>query len=326
MSTGAAVTRFVRRRDGDGPGMDDAPWPDGPFHRAALEELGISHVAFARALRQGQIRSVVRGVFVSSAVPDSLEMRARAAAIAVKPHHVVTDRTAAWLWGIDVHTYAELDTIPDVETCALRWKDPTTLSGVDGRTRDLKPEDITVLHGLRITTPLRTALDLGCCLRRREAYAALNAFARRFGLTRRDLVRALARYRRRRGVVQLRQLVELVDPRIESERESWVLLAIHDAGLLLPEPQYWIEIDGVPVYRLDFAYPRLRIAVEYDGADAHERTREQHEHDEKRRAWLRAHGWAVIVVRRGDFTRGALDRWLGELRQGLAPSYTNRRW
>ena len=78
-------------------------------------------------------------------------------------------------------------------------------------------------------------------------------------------MRALARYRRRRGVIQLRQLVQLVDPRVESERESWVLLAIHDAGLPLPEPQYWIEIDGVPTYRLDFAYPRLRVCVEYDG-------------------------------------------------------------
>jgi hypothetical protein len=32
------------------------------------------------------------------------------------------------------------------------------------------------------------------------------------------------------------------------------------------------------------------------------------------------------VVRRGDFTGDALDRWLAELRRALAPSYTNRRW
>ena len=306
--------------------MDTSPWPDGPFHRATLEDLGITGATLARALRRGQIRCIVRGVFVLSSVPDGLELRARAVGAAVKPHHVVTDRTAAWLWGIDVHTYAELDSVPDVEACALRRNEPTTVSGVDGRTRDLRPDDITMLDGIRITTPLRTALDLGCCLRRREAYAALNAFARKFGLTRRDFVRALGRYRRRRGVVQLRQLVDLIEPRVESERESWVLLAIYDAGLPLPEPQYWIEIDGVLVYRLDFAYPRLRIVVEYDGFDAHERTKEQQEHDAERRAWLRDHGWTVIVVRRGDFTRDALDRWLRELRQALAPSYRNRRW
>ena len=306
--------------------MDHTPWPDGPFHRSASAELGITEATLSRALRAGQIRCVVRGVFVVASLPDNLELRARAVALAVKPHHVVTDRTAAWLWGIDVHTFAELDAIPAVETCALRWNEPTTLAGVDGRTRDLLPQDITTLHGVRITTPLRTALDLGCCLRRREAYAALNAFARAFGLTRQDFVRALARYRRRRGVVQLRQLVDLVDPRVESERESWVLLAIYDAGLPLPEPQHWIEIDGVPVYRLDFAYRRLRVVIEYDGIDAHERTKEQKEHDEERRAWLRDHGWTVIVIRRGDFTCGALDRWLEELRGALVPAYTNRRW
>jgi Protein of unknown function (DUF559) len=307
--------------------MDHEPeWPDGPFRRTDLAELGISEKTFRRAVTQHQIRRVVRGVFVVSHAPDTIELRARAVAKAVKPHHVVTDRTAAWLYGIDVHTYGELDVTPDIETCALRWNEPSTLSGVDGRTRDLRPKDIALLHGLRITTPLRTALDLGCCLRRREAYAAVNAFARVFGLTRGDYVRALARYRRRRGVVQLRQLVQLVDPRVESERESWVMLAIHDAGLPLPEPQHWIEIDGVPVYRLDFAYQRLRIVVEYDGIDAHLRTREQQERDEERRAWLRDHGWTVVVVRRGDFTREALDRWIGELREALAPAYTNRRW
>ena len=102
----------------------------------------------------------------------------------VAPHHVVADRTAAWLHGIDVHLYAEHDVLPPVETCALRGHQATERAGVSGRVRDLKDEDVTRVHGIPVTTPLRTALDLGCCLRRREAYAALNAFARRHGLTR----------------------------------------------------------------------------------------------------------------------------------------------
>jgi hypothetical protein len=59
---------------------------------------------------------------------------------------------------------------------------------------------------------------------------------------------------RRRGVLQLRELVPLVDRRMESRREAWTPLAIHDAGLPLPEPQVWSEVDGVPTYRLDIAY------------------------------------------------------------------------
>jgi hypothetical protein len=258
--------------------------------------------------------------------PETTEMRAQAVAKVVRPHHVVTDRTAAWLHGIDVHVNAERDGVPPIETCALRGHEPTAIAGIDARTRDLHPDDVMTVHGVRVTTPLRTALDLGCCLRRREAYAALNVFAVRFGFNAADYERALVRYRRRRGVVQLRALVSLVDPRLESERESWVFLSIRDAGLPLPQPQYWIDIDSVPTYRLDFAYPRLRVCVEYDGIDFHERTAEQKDADRRRRQWLRDNGWTVIVVRRGDFKPAALERWVAELRCALVPAYTNRRW
>lgn len=295
-------------------------WPDGPFTPA---ELGLSTAAVHRAVRQGAVRPMVRGVYVAAHVPDTLELRARAVAKAVRPHHVVTDRTAAWLHEIDTHVYAEHDSVPLIETCALRGHEPTTLAGVDGRTRDLLPEDIMEVHGVLVTTAIRTALDLGCLLRRREAFAALCAFARVHSFLAEDYRRALHRFRRRRGVVQLRELVALVDPRIESQREAWVFLAIADAGIALPEPQAWIVLDGVPTYRLDFAYRRRRVCVEYDGREAHEG---QEAHDEARRGWLRDHGWTVIVVREGDFTGCALEAWLRELRAALEPAYTNRRW
>jgi hypothetical protein len=295
-------------------------WPDEPFTRGERSDVDLR-----RGVRRGEIRPVVRGVYVASHVTDSLELRAKAVATVLPAHHVVTDRTAAWLHGVDTHVYAEHDVGPEVEACALRGHEPTGLAGVDGRTRDLRAEDVEVLHGVPVTTPLRTALDLGCCLRRREAFAALNALARAFKMTSADFKRALPRYRRRRGVVQLRGLVGLVDPRIESPREAWVLLAIVDAGLPAPEPQVWVTDEGVPRYRLDLAYRRLKVCVEYDGDEAHS-TPAQREHDEERRRWLRANGWTVIVVRNGGFTGAALDRWLAELRRALVPSYTNRRW
>jgi hypothetical protein len=304
----------------------ETTWPDGPFLRTDLAKLGVPDAALRRALRCGEVRPVVRTVFAAAHLPDTIELRARAVARAVRPHHVVTDRTAAWLHGVDAHVYAEHDGVPDIETCALRGHEPTTLAGIDARTRDLQPHDVMRLYGVPVTTPLRTALDLGCCLRRREAFAAMNALARMHDFTATDVVRQLGRYRRRRGVVQLRGLAGLVDPRIESHRESWVLLAIADAGVPLPEPQVWVEVDCVPTYRLDFAYRRARVCVEYDGVDAHDKSPEQRVRDERRRDWLRDQGWTVIVVRSGDFSDDALDRWLGELRAALVPAYSNRRW
>lgn len=305
--------------------METLRWPETPFTRTALERIGATDADLRHALRIGEVRSVVRGVHVRADRPDTIELKALAVAQVVRPHHVVTDRTAAWLHGIDVHLYVEHAQVPPVETCALRGREPTDLDGVDARTRDLLPGDVMVVNGVRVTTPLRTALDLGCCLHRREAFAALTSFARIHDLTSTDYVRSLGRYRRRRGVVQLRGLVGLVDPRVESPREAWVLLAIADAGLALPEPQVWIEVDGIATYRLDFGYRRHRVCVEYDGLEAHQ-SPEQRAYDERRRAWLREQGWLVIVVRVGDFSGARLDRWLSELREALAPSYANRRW
>lgn len=302
-------------------------WPDSPFTRQDLRHLGVTESVLRRALRDGVLRTPVRGVYLRTDLRDDLETRVCVVARAASPHHVVTDRTAAWLHGVDAHVRGEHVGVPPVETCALRGHEPTAAARSDARTRDLSPEDVMVIHGVRVTTPLRTALDLGCCLRRREAFAVLNDFAHQYAFTAEDYVRGLGRYRRRRGVVQLRGLVGLVEPKVESQRESWVLLEIADANLPLPQAQVWVDADELSVYRLDFAYPDRKVCVEYDGDDAHS-SKEQRAHDEVRRAWLRAHGWIVIVVRKGDFTGDALDRWLGELRAALDPAsaYSNRRW
>ena len=299
---------------------------DGPVRTATLVGHGVSRETIRSAVADGQLRTPFHGVLVPAHVADTQEVRAAALALVTSEHHVICDRTAAWLHGIDVFAHAELAVPPPVETCALRWHTPTRLRGADGRTRDLAPVDIMLLHGIKVTTPLRTALDLGCHLRRREAMATLNAFARGHGVGAADLMAAIARFRGRRGVKQLRMLIPLVEARIESHRESWVWLEIHDHGLPPPEPQHWIMVSGVPTYRLDFAYPKARVCVEYDGEDFHDRTPEQRARDQDRRRWLREHGWTVIVVRLGDFTAGNSERWIGDLREALRAPYSSRRF
>jgi hypothetical protein len=301
-------------------------FPTEPFTTTGARGFGHSEKQLGAAVRQGVLKRVLRGVYLRADQPDTVSTRAACAALVIAQGSVVRDRTAAWIHGVDVLTNPEHEVLPPLETCVGRFKAPSDRSGIDGGTRDLAPEDVMTIHGIAVTTPLRTALDLGCNLRRRDAIAALDQFMSRFGLTREQYATEAVRFVRRRGVVQLRQLIPLADPRSESIRESWTRLEIIDAGLPSPEPQFWIEIDGVPTYRLDLAYPRHRIAVEYDGEGFHDRTPEQREHDENRRLWLEGNGWTVIVVKRGDFTGASLDRWLNELRAALRPTYSNRRW
>ena len=232
------------------------------------------------------------------------------------PWAVVCDRTAAWLHGIDTFTYGELDILPPLEIFALRGRHRLTRDGLSGGERDLSENDVMTIGQIKVTTPLRTALDLGCRLSRRDALATLDAFMRTHGLTRTDLRRELARFRRRRGVVQLRELIEIADARAESPGESRTRLCIVDDGLPVPELQFSVVVGGRELFRLDLAFPRLRVCVEYDGVEFHTSNRDVM-HDRERRDWLRAHGWTVIVVTKNSFGAEELREWLSQLRSAI---------
>ncbi len=304
--------------------MKRPPFPDHPFTTAEAAALGYTGAALGDAVRNHVLRRVFTGVYVRADRTDSVALRAQAARLVMSEHSVLCDRTAAWIHGVDVFRYAELDVIPPLETYVLRGHDPTDRRDCRGGTRDLWSTDWMVIDGVRVTTPQRTALDLACKLSRREALAALDAFARVHGITAGELTCLLVRYFRRRGVVQARELVPLIDGLAESAGESWTRLVIHDHGLPAPHPQHWVRVDGVPTYRLDLAYPHARVAVEYDGQEFHS-TSEQRAHDAARRAWLRAHGWRVIVLTKESFAVEAIDVWIQELRDALAQASPTRR-
>lgn len=287
-----------------------------PFSTAEARSLGLTRDRLDDMVVDGWLRRVLRGVYQRYDAADSIESRTAAAAIVVTRSAVFCDRTAAWLHGVDVFDHRDLEVLPRVDCVVPRGRARIERDECEGGERDLAPCDVMQLSGVWVTTPLRTALDLGCKLRRPDGLAALDMFARLHRVTRDDLWSALPRYRGRRGVVKLRGLLPLVDPRAESAPESRTRLRIHDAGLPAPEPQHWVLHRGVSLFRLDLAYPRSRVAVEYDG-EWHDRTPQQHAADTERRAWLRQHGWTVIVVRRGELSFTGSAGWLDELRTTL---------
>lgn len=292
------------------------PSPE-PFTTARAVALGYDRKTLSRLVEQQVLRRPFTGVYVDAEVADTPETRAHAARLVMRPDMVLCDRTAAWLWGEDVFAYAELDGPMPLETYTLRGHRATGRRGCAGGSRDLKPEDWCKIEGVRVTTPLRTALDLGCNLPRRDALAAMDALARAHGFTKHELTQLLGRYRRRRGVVQARELVALVDSRAESQPESWMREVIAAHGLAMPELQHWVVINGVPTYRLDLAYVRAKIAIEYDGEEFHTAPADR-ARDEERRARLRAQGWYIIVLTKSSFTSDAIDAWVRELREVLA--------
>jgi hypothetical protein len=294
-----------------------ADLPERPFTTEQARAAGVTAGRLESAVCAGLIRRVMHGVYLRSDVPLTVERKLAAASLVIAPNAVACDRTAAWIWGVDVHVFRELDVVPPVDTVVLSACARTRRAETRGGERALLPRDWTEVDGIRVTTPLRTAMDLGCGLNRREALAAMDALMREHHFSRVDMARMLPRYRRRRGVVQLREIVALVDPRAESQRESWTRLAMLDFGLPRPELQWWVTVDGVPTYRLDLAYPHARIAVEYDGTEHHSRP-EDVARDLARRDWLREHGWTVVVIDRSAFVPDSDTRWLETIRDALA--------
>jgi hypothetical protein len=290
--------------------------PDHAFTWTEAEAAGFSRERLTDLIADGRVKRVLHGVYQPACLPDTVANRCRAAALVLRPFEILCDRTAAWLYGVDTFEYRELEILPPLEIFVLRDLARTRRRDCKGGERDLKPQDVCVIQGIRMTTPLRTALDLGCRLGQRDALAALDGFMRVCAVTRADLQGELPRYRRRRGVVQLRQLVQLASELAESSGESWTRMAIIQAGLPAPELQHWVEVNGVPRYRLDLAYPKSKIAVEYDGHEFHD-SADRKKADEERRAWLRRNGWTVIVVRSDSFALEALTAWTNELADAL---------
>jgi very-short-patch-repair endonuclease len=296
--------------------MTPPPIPEGLFTWPVARAAGLSRHRLDQLLLNGDIRKVLRNVYVRADVPDTVDLRVRAAALVLSPFVVVRDRTAAWLWGVDTFEFRELEIPPPLEASAFRDRARPRGAGVTGGIRDLVPHDVVELCGMPVTTPLRTALDLACKLSRRDALAALDGFMRLHGITHAQLRRELVRYFRRRGVVQARELIQYADPRAESPGESWTRMAMIDRGLRPPELQHWVTIDGVPTYRLDMAYPKHRVAIEFDGREFHE-GEERRAADRARRRWLEEHGWTVIVVTKDDFTEERIDEWVHAIRVAL---------
>lgn len=290
---------------------------DRPFTADELLDAGLTRRQLDDLVASKKVRRVTRGVYQPAHIPDTLENRAVAAAMATTEHAIFCDRTAAWLHGVDVFGYTELEVLPTLDCVVPAGLHRVRRACCLGGERTLLPEDLCTVYDVVVTTPLRTAFDLACVMSRRDALAALDQFMRICGVTRADMEKLLPRFAGRRGVVQLRTLVPLAIPDAESPGESWTRITIHDEGLPDPKPQHWVETEDGWI-RLDLAYPRHKIAVEYDGHDFHLLTEEQRTADRKRRKWLRDHGWHVIVLTKGSFRSGALGAWLTELREELA--------
>lgn len=251
--------------------------------------LGITKDDLQGLARQGRIRHPHVGVWVQVHHREHPALIASAAALATGgPRSALSHGSAAWLWQM-------AEAPPATVHLLVPHGSHRQIAGVHLH-RARRPIEVRTQQGLRITDPLRTLVDLAD-----RAPGLLAAALDRTLMLKivrfSDLACATdpATGTHRPGVVSLRAQLERLgylgapEP---SVLESQMTRLIARSGLPSPIAEYVAGADGE--YRLDFAYPNRKLAIEVEGyAWHHDPAKVAADH--ARRNELQRQGWTVLV-------------------------------
>jgi very-short-patch-repair endonuclease len=263
---------------------------DGVVSRAQLRASGLSDRQITQAHASGLLVSIHDGVFRHAAIPLTRRGRLWAAQLATKHGAAGSHRSAGALLGFEVWTK-----LPEITV--LGTSRPSLEGVIVHRTSALDPADTTTVDGLLVTSPARTALDIGAVLPFEvvERVVQTAVLAKKLDVL--DILAVLDRTGRRgrNGTAALRAIAHQAMPeaQLESMLEMKLLALVRRAGL--PEPILQHEITaGRRSIRLDMAWPELKLAVEGDGHRWHA-TSQQVARDRARRRAIRSAGWTLDV-------------------------------
>ncbi len=264
------------------------------------------------ALRAGRLKRLQRGVYLPRAMTATPLLKARAAVISSGVASAVASHvTAARVHGIEVPqpTRAEHVTV----TRAQRRRNRRELHF---HSRPLGLGEVE-RHGVAaVTTVARTLADLAAAVDRLDAVWALDDALRRKLCRESDVLTAIERWRGGAGCLRARVRVGEADGIAESFLETAGRLALADRGVPLPIPQYELRTpDGIVVARLDGAYLREKVALEYDGADTHGLP-EAVFRDRWRQNWLPELDWTILRFTYWDVMRDT-DRFAAKVQRTL---------
>lgn len=251
------------------------------------------------ALAAGMTRHTLRtryvalhhDVYVPKDAELSAVLRAKAAWLRTRGHGVLAGFSASALHG-------------------ARWIDPgrpaavidtnrRPTRGLDVWADGIGPDEICRIAGMRLTTPIRTAVDLARRHPVDTAVPAIDALARATRLSVDAIVAATDRPGRH-GMSPARTAISLVDPGAESPKESWLRLVIIRAGFPRPQTQVPVYNEfGVLIGVVDLAWRDRLLAVEYEGKH-HRMTRERFDKDIRRIDEMIEQGWTILRITAAD--------------------------
>lgn len=265
----------------------------------------------SRAVRRGALtrrtlardyRPIFRDVYLARDVELTARLRAQAGWL--ESGAPLCGLSAAAMFGT-----RWLDSQQPAEILRANRRSP---AGMIVRSWAVYPDELCVVDGITLTTPARTAFDIGRTQPAPQAIPVVDALLNATGIKPVDVVAVADAHPGIPGVARCRQILELVDGGAESPQESRLRLLLVRAGL--PPPETQIEFRKLRI-RVDMGWTQWKVAVEYDGI--------QHWTDRRQRSWdidgialLEASGWSVVRVSAELMSRPQviIDRVLAKLR------------
>jgi very-short-patch-repair endonuclease len=239
---------------------------------------------------RARFRAVFPDVYVGRDHQPTLRQRAQAAWLWSHRQGVIAGLTAA-----DWHGSKWVDERVPVE---LIWSNARPPRGIKTYDMNLEPDEFGVVAGLPVTTPHRTAFDIGRRKPTGTAVERLDALVAATGIKVTEVAELANRHRGARGLRQLETALDLVDAGSQSPKETWLRLVLIRAGLPRPTTQIPVLTDE-GLYYLDIGWQEFIVAAEYDGGH-HRLDRWQYRKDIRRSEAIRRLGWIVIRVVAGD--------------------------
>jgi predicted transcriptional regulator of viral defense system len=254
----------------------------GVVTRAQLRSLGLSADAIDRRVAAGRLHRLHRGVYAVGHTLLTERGRWLAAVLAYGDEAALFHVSAAALWDIRRSNAVWIDVA--VPTGSGRAKRP----GIRiHRVETLREREVVEHHGIRVTRPARTILDLAATLNTDALRRALDR-AEILQLTDYPALEAMARaHPSHRGAARLRAILAtyLAGTMTRSELEDLFLALCRRHGL--PQPIVNGDVAGDEV---DFLFADQRLIVEIDSWRFH-RTRRAFDADRARDATHLQHGF-----------------------------------
>jgi hypothetical protein len=280
--------------------------------RKKLIDERIDADAIDYRVRVKSLLAVQRGVYRFRGVPDSFELRARAACLYTGEEGAISHSAAAHLHGLE--DFDEPKSLEMLVPSHLQMKP----SGVLVHSTD-EPFQSIKRDGIRYTSLPRTLIDIADHLSMDEVEKALNAawrIQRNIGPW---LRQEIAKLRRKEwgGLDRVSQLLGRMDGRgLDSDLELEVLKEIERAGL--PKPTKGLVILdelGRYVIRGDLGWGKWKTVLHCDSVAFHG-TEQAMVRDAFQRSELSLLKWTQITVLKRTLKNGI---WLRQLDRALHP-------